>query len=94
MDDVIFAWIPISMVTASVTSQMKLQTYLLVPVVSMVSAVHILEFPEVLHVYYRPQPKFAKVMFLHVSVCPQWGEYLGRCPLLQAGTPPSRYPPG
>ena len=23
--------------------------------------------------YYRPQTKFAKVMFLHVSVCPQWG---------------------
>ena len=23
--------------------------------------------------YYRPQMKFAKVMFLHVSVCPQWG---------------------
>ena len=33
---------------------------------------------------YRPQTKFAKVMFLHVSVCPQ-GEYLGRCP-------PGRYP--
>ena len=52
MDDVIFAWIPISIATASVTSQMKLQTYLLVDVVSMASAVHILEFPEeVLHVY-------------------------------------------
>ena len=23
--------------------------------------------------YYRPQTKFAKVMFLHVSVCPQVG---------------------
>ena len=33
--------------------------------------------------------KFAKVMFLHVSVCPQGGEYLGRSP--KAGTPLGRY---
>ena len=25
-------------------------------------------------IYYRPQTKFAKVMFLQVSVCPHWGE--------------------
>ena len=59
--------------------------------------------------YYRPQTKFAKVMFLHVSVCP-WGEgeYLGRGSTLdqvhplRPGTPPgpgtpprTRYtPPG
>ena len=23
--------------------------------------------------FFRPQVKFAKVMLLHVSVCPQWG---------------------
>ena len=34
------------MVTASVTSQMKLQTHLLVAVVSMTSGVHTLDFPE------------------------------------------------
>ena len=27
----------------------------------------------VLTYYYRPQTKFTKVMFLHVSVCPQGG---------------------
>ena len=42
--------------------------------------------------YYRPQTKFAKVMYLHVSVCLK-GEYLGRNPL---GRYPrlGRYPPG
>ena len=35
---------------------------------------------------YRPQTKFAKVMFLHVSVCPQEGK-------TWAGTPPGRYTP-
>ena len=49
---------------------------------------------------YFPQMKFAKVMFLHVSVCPQWGvKYLGRYPPGHGtpppgpGTPPGRYPP-
>ena len=37
--------------------------------------------------YYRPQTKFAKVIFLHVSVhSVHGGEYLGRYP--PAGTPP------
>ena len=49
---------------------------------------------------YRPQTKFAKIMFLHVSVSPSVhrGEYLGRYTLHPpgqvhplAGTPPSRY---
>ena len=40
---------------------------------------------------YRPQTKFAKVMFLQVSVCP-WGEYLGRY-TPQAGTPPRQVHP-
>ena len=35
---------------------------------------------------YRPQTKFAKVMFLHVSVCPQEGKTWAGTP--QAGTPP------
>ena len=44
---------------------------------------------ETIH-YYRPQTKFAKVMFLQVPVCPRGGGYLGRYP--QAGThPPGRY---
>ena len=47
-------------------------------------------------IYYRPQTKFAKVMFLHVSVCPQ-GEYLGRYTPGQVpprvGTPLGRYTP-
>ena len=44
------------------------------------------------HNIYRPQTKFAKVMFSQVSVCPQWGEYLGRYPPW-VGTPPGRYTP-
>ena len=32
--------------------------------------------------FYRPQMKFAKVMFLQVSVCPQWG---GMCGCSQGG---------
>ena len=50
-------------------------------------------------IYYRPQTKFAKVMFLHMSVCPQ-GEYLGRytpwAGIHPPGQvhPPGRYPPG
>ena len=51
------------------------------------------------HIYhYRPQTKFAKVIFLHLSVSysVHRGEYLGRCPPryspadtpLRAGTPP------
>ena len=32
--------------------------------------------------YYRPQTKFAKVMFLQVSVCPHWG---GACVVLFGG---------
>ena len=52
------------------------------------------------HFYYRPQTKFAKVMFLHLSVSHSvhGGGYLGRYPLgrytSRAGTPPSRYTPG
>ena len=49
---------------------------------------------------YFPQMKFAKVMFLHVSVCPRGGgKYLGRYPPGTwytppgPGTPPGRYPP-
>ena len=54
---------------------------------------------------YRPQTKFAKVMFLHLSVSHSVhrGEYLGQVPprqvhpqgryTPQAGTPPSRYTP-
>ena len=38
--------------------------------------------------YYHPQTKFAKVMFLHVSVCPR-----GRGSTW-AGTHPGRYTPG
>ena len=54
VDDVILILIPISMVTASVTSQMKLQTRVLVNVVSVASGVHILEFPkELQHVNVR-----------------------------------------
>ena len=37
-------------------------------------------------IYYHPQTKFAKVMFLHMSVCPRGSTW--------AGTPPGRYPPG
>ena len=52
-------------------------------------------------VYYGPQAKFAKVMFLHVSVCPQGGggstwaaTPLGTRYAPQAGTPPqTRYTP-
>ena len=36
--------------------------------------------------FYRPHTKFTKVMFLHVSVCPQGGS-------TWAGTPPGRNPP-
>ena len=54
--------------------------------------------------FYRPQTKFAKVMFLHLSVILfTGGKYLGRCPpgrytplgryTLRAGTPPGRYTP-
>ena len=50
--------------------------------------------------YYHPQTKFAKVMFLHMSVILSTrGEYLGRYPLGPGnppgqGTPPgTRYPP-
>ena len=32
--------------------------------------------------YYCPQTKFAKVMFLQVSVCPHWG---GMCGFIQGG---------
>ena len=43
--------------------------------------------------YYRPQTKFAKVMFLHVSVCPRGGR-LGQVPPW-AGTDPGQvHPPG
>ena len=43
--------------------------------------------------FYCPQTKFTKVMFLHLSVCPQGGgQYLGRYPPGQV--PPSRYTPG
>ena len=43
--------------------------------------------------YYRPQTKFAKVMFLHASVCPQrgGGVCLPHCILEYT---PSRYPLG
>ena len=48
--------------------------------------------------FYRPQTKFAKVMFLHVFVCPQGGStWAGTHPGQvhpPAGTPPGRYPPG
>ena len=44
------------------------------------------------HNIYRPQTKFAKVMFSQMSVCPQWGEYLGRYPPW-VGLPPGRYTP-
>ena len=41
------------------------------------------------NVYYRPQTKFAKVMFLQVSVCPQVGEACvvarGACMVAQGG---------
>ena len=33
-------------------------------------------------IHYRPQTKFAKVMFLQVSVCPHWG---GACVVLFGG---------
>ena len=57
---------------------------------------------------YCPQTEFVKVMFLHVSVCPLVGGYLGRYPPpgqvhpragtpqqihAPAGTPPCRYIP-
>ena len=47
-----------------------------------------------LNIYYRPQTKFAKVMFSQVSVCPQGG-YLGRYPPPppRAGTPPGQVHP-
>ena len=37
--------------------------------------------------YYRPQTKFAKAMFLHVSVCPRGVPASGEC-LLQGGLLP------
>ena len=40
-------------------------------------------------IFYHPQTKFAKVMFLQVSVCPQGGVPAQVHPLL-AGTPPGR----
>ena len=46
--------------------------------------------------YYRPQTKFAKVMFLHLSVSHSvhGGEYLGRySPLRTMYTPQTRYTP-
>ena len=47
--------------------------------------------------FYRPQTKFAKVMFLHVSVCPQGGvpvHPLGSGTPTGPGTPPrTRYTP-
>ena len=43
--------------------------------------------------YYRLQTKFEKVIFLHVSVCPQ-GAVPGQEPTLGRYTPPGRYPPG
>ena len=44
--------------------------------------------------FYRPQTKFANVMFSHVSVCP-WGEG-GVCPIACWDTPPDQMqtPPG
>ena len=41
---------------------------------------------------YRPQTKFAKVMFLQVSVCPQWGSTWASTS--QAGTPGQVHPLG
>ena len=41
-------------------------------------------------VYYRPQTKFAKVMFSQVSVCPQGGV----CPVASGQTLPGRHPLG
>ena len=38
--------------------------------------------------------KVVKVMFLHVCVCPQRGEYLGRCPPGPGAPPRTRYTPG
>ena len=57
---------------------------LVLPLTIPVSAVHI----------YRPQTKFAKVMFLHVSVCPQGG--VPRQVHPRASTPPwaGTRPPG
>ena len=50
-------------------------------------------------IYYRPQTRFAKVMFSQVSVCPQGGAG-GVCAPMHvgihppwAGTPPGRYTP-
>ena len=34
-----------------------------------------------IYLYYHPQTKFAKVMFLQACVCPRGGEYLSRYPL-------------
>ena len=60
-----------------------------------------------MHTCYRPQTKFAKVMFLHVSLCPQGGVpgqvhpynpwtdmavYLPRYPAWQVHTPPTGTP--
>ena len=58
-----------------------------------------------LNIYYRPQTKFAKVMFSQVSVCPRGGvpgqvppppgRYTPQAGTPRAGTPPGRYaPPG
>ena len=46
-------------------------------------------------IYYRPQTKFAKVVFLHPSVSHSVhrGEYLGRYPLPGQVHPPGRYIP-
>ena len=44
-------------------------------------------------IHYRPQTKFPKVMFLHVSVCPLQGGVSGQIPPRKVH-PPGRYPPG
>ena len=50
-----------------------------------------MEEPETHH-YYRPQTKFAKVMFLHMSVCLQGGSTWASTP--RQVHPPGRYTPG
>ena len=50
---------------------------------------------ELLYEIFTVRNEVVKVMFLHMSVCPKWGEYLGRYPL-GPGTPPwdQVQPPG